>query len=201
MPFTIPPPAPLPGEAMPTPGLAFTAIEFQMLRSLMRLDAAVEEQRQTLRRPVILRIGRGVAGHFRLRVSEWFTTALLLQFGLILYAPPNVFETSPNFAVMARWAAEETWGMLCLAVGGVHLLALTVNGTFPAFRLSPHIRFAASFLACFMWFQITLAIFMSGVGGTGLGTYRLVLALEIYNVIRAGLDVGAVIGRGSVNGR
>lgn len=173
-----------------------------MLRSLMRLDAAVEESRKASRRPVILRIGRGVAGHFRLRVSEWFTTALLLQFGLILYFPPDVFPTSPNFAVMAKWASEETWGHLCLTVGGVHLAALTVNGTFPAFRLSPHIRFAASFIACFLWFQITLAIFMSGVGGTGLGTYRLVLALEIWNVIRAGLDVGASLGRGPpYNGR
>lgn len=187
----LPPAALLPGEVRTLPATLPSMAEEAMVRSLIRLDSALSRVERPPR-PIILRIGRGVTEHFKLRVAEWFATALLLQFGLILYGPDEVFPHSPNLSVMAQWASEQTWGLLCLGTGAIHLLALTINGTFRGFRWSPHIRATASFMACFLWFQITLAIFMSGVGGTGLGTYRLVLALEIWNVIRACVDIGAV---------
>lgn len=197
MSLEIPPPAAFPRgsgfEGLDPPQVS--GVEIALLVPLLRLDVALRSHEARLRRSAPVRVLRGVAAHFRLRVAEWFTTALLLQFGLILFGPGDVFPHSPNLSVMAQWASEETWGALCLGVGGVHLLALTINGTFPAFPFSPHVRAAASFLACFLWFQITLAIFMSGIGGTGLGTYRLVLALEIWNFVRASLDAGRAEGR------
>ena len=190
MTLAVPPPALLPGERCAVSSSA--EVETEILHNLLRLDGALTGYARARRPLILLRLAGGITNHFKLRVAEWFATALLLQFGLILYGPEQVFPNSPNLAVMAQWASEQTWGAICLGVGGVHLAALTVNGTFPGFRFSPHIRAVASFLACFLWFQITLAIFMSGIGGTGLGTYRLVLALEIWNVVRACVDIGAI---------
>lgn len=187
-----PPPPQL--AAPPTP----TEFEPAMLRSLSQLDAAVA---RAARPPLALRLARGITGHFRLRAPEWFAAVLLLQFGYILYAAPDVFPTAPNLAVMAAWAREETWGLCCLTLAGIRLAALTVNGTFPRFRFSPHVRAVSALLACFLWFQVTWAMYLSGVGGTGFGTYRLVLFLELYNVFCACRDTGVVEGRRLGHGR
>ena len=138
--------------------------------------------------------------NFVVRFSEWWATAELLQFGWILYAPPPVFPTSPNLAVLAQWATEETWGAICLLVGAVHLTALIINGTFPRFPYSPHVRALASLLACGLWFQVTFGIWLSGIGGTGFGTYRLIFLLEVWNLVRACQDTGKVEGRRGADG-
>ena len=190
----IPPPAPLPGER-PRATVArrgHSAAEAAMVDALIRLDSGMSAARP---RPVILRLGAGVREHFRLRVSEWFTAALLLQFGWILYFPPDVFSSSPGFRVLAEWANEETWGAGCIVVGLARLAALTINGTFRRFRWSPLIRAVTSFASAYLWMQITLGIWYSGSGLTGVGTYRLVLFLEAWNFMRACLDTGRAMHR------
>ena len=176
--------------------------ESSMVKSLLKIDQVLTQQaQQAQQRPAItIRVLGGITDHFKLRVSEWFATALLIQFGLILYGPEQVFPHAPNFAVLATWASEQTWGLICLILGGIHWAALTINGTFPRFKYSPHVRAISSFLACYLWFQITLGIAMSGQGGTGLGTYRLVLLLELWNFIRACQDVGKTEARRAING-
>lgn len=190
----VPPPAPFPAgwviPADPDPGAPLA--ETYMLRTIQALDVALAQHVRERPNPVWLRIWHGVTNHFHSRLGEWIATGWLIQFGWILYMPPDVFATSPNLAVMAQVATEQTWGAICLVIGGLHLAALSINGTFPRFRWSPHIRAASSLVGFFLWFQIVLAIWQSGVGGTGLGTYRLLLLLEGYNFIRACLDTGAI---------
>lgn len=200
----LPDPAPFPKDWPHSPDDTLenlTMPEQAIVRSLVRLDAALVSYSQDKKRGVLPRLWNGVIGHLKSRVAEWFATALLIQFGYILYSPEEVFPHAPNLAVMAQMASEQTWGIICLAVGAIHLLALTINGTFPSFRFSPHVRAAASFIACFLWFQITISIFLSGIGGTGLGTYRLVFILEFWNFLNASQDVGASEGRRDYNVR
>ncbi|MEE7460706.1 hypothetical protein MFUR16E_04830 [Methylobacterium fujisawaense] len=167
-----------------------------MLISIIRLQAVLAPAPISIPR----RVWHGIRRHFVVRFPEWWATAALLQFGWILYAPPPVFDTSPNLAVLAQWATEEAWGAVCLAVGAVHLLALIVNGSFPRFPYSPHVRAFASFLACGLWFQVTFGIWLSGIGGTGFGTYRLIFLLEVWNLVRACQDTGKVEGRRGSDG-
>lgn len=198
----LPPPAPLWGEKPArrrSPGQR-TAAESAMVEQLMRLDGALAAVERAPARPIILRIGGGIADHFKLRVAEWFATLLLLQFGLIIIATPNVFSITPGFRVMAEWADQSVWGFGCLAVGGAHFAALTINGTFRGFRYSPHIRALACALACYLWLQITLGIYLSGSGSTGVGTYRLVLGLEFWNFVRACLDARRTAARSLSHG-
>lgn len=150
--------------------------------------------------PLWRRVWRGITRHFDHRYGEWWSTALLLQFGWVLYAPPPIFPDSPGFRVLAQWATEETWGLVCLGVGLAHLVALIINGTFPRFIWSPHVRAACSLVAFFLWGQITLGIWLTGTAPTGVGTYRLVCALEIVNFIRAMRDVGVAEGRRASHG-
>lgn len=193
----LPDPAPLPaGFGAGEPLERSQALEAQMLISLIRLQAILTPRSPSVSR----RMWGGVQRHFVVRMPEWFSTALLLQFGWILYFPPDVFAFSPNLNILAQWADEGTWGAICLGIGGVHLFALLVNGTFPRFPYSPHVRGISSLLAFGLWLQITFGIWLSGIGGTGLGTYRLICLLEVYNMVRAFQDAGRSDGRRASDG-
>jgi hypothetical protein len=165
----------------------------KMIRALERLDPALARwARAERRRVALVRFWSGITAHFRTRVTEWFAAALLIQLGVTFYLPPEVFPVQPSWAVLAQIAPEETWGIVMLAIGALRVGALTINGTYQGFRWSPHIRALTAFLSCGVWLQVVMSLWLSPVPGTGLGTYRLILCLELWNVWRAALDVGFV---------
>lgn len=141
---------------------------------------------------MIVRIVKGVTNHFPIRVTDWLSAAMLVNFGLVLLSPANTFAASPAYAMMARVAPEEAWGLVSLFVGLIRIAALLVNGTFPRFRWSPHIRFVASMLSCFVWFQVAFGLELSGSVTTGLAVYRYLVVLEIYNVYLTASEAGEV---------
>lgn len=196
--ITVPAAAPLPSAiAGGKPVLAgHPELEAVMLRALLLLDPAIARwSRAQVRRDMVKRIWRGVADHFRLRATEWFAAAVLIQLGTTLYFPPPAFPTSESWRVMASQMSEEAWGAIFLAIGLLRFAALTINGTFTGFRFSPLIRFVTAFLACGLWLQVVMSIYESSPNGTGYGLYRLVLILELYNLWRAGVDTGIVMKR------
>lgn len=143
---------------------------------------------------IIFRIARGIRVHFPTRVSEWIMTGAVLGWATVLGADHNTFGSSPSFVVLAHYGSEEAWAFLCLFVGLLRLTALTVNGTFRTFRYSPHLRGMASFIACVFWGQIALGICLawsSGGSGTGAVAYSTFMVIEMWNLIRAWVDVGA----------
>ena len=189
----LPPPLPLPAGMGGASSDRSPPIEAAMLKSLIRL---AEVERQILARecPLWRRLWRGIVGHFVVRAPEWWTAGLLVQLGWVFHTAPTLFQSSPTFSVIARWAVEATWGDLCLTIGGLHVLALVINGTFPRFRWSPHVRAATSLLACGMWFLIALGIHLSGTGPTGVRVYGMIFLLEAWNCVRACIDTGTVEG-------
>ncbi len=193
--LVVPAPAPLPNEAAQgviPPGGDPKAGD-AMLRSLLLLDPAIARwSRQRKRREMLKRLWSGIANHFRLRATEWFGCAVLLQLGKTLYFPPPAFPHSESWDVMAAMMSEESWGLIFLAIGALRLAALTVNGTFKGFRFSPHIRCATAFLAAGLWLQVVLSMLEAAPNGTGYVVYRLILLLELYNVWRSAADAGHV---------
>lgn len=193
--LAVPAPAPLPNEAargiLPPDGDPKASAA--MLRSLMMLDPAIARwSRQRKRREMLKRLWSGISGHFRLRATEWFACAILLQLGETLFFPPAAFPHSQSWDVMAAMMSEQAWGAIFLAIGVLRLVALAVNGTFKRFRFSPHIRCATAFLAVGLWLQVVISMLEASPNGTGYVIYRLILFLELYNVWRSAADAGHV---------
>ncbi|TIR24043.1 MAG: hypothetical protein E5X34_13395 [Mesorhizobium sp.] len=148
---------------------------------------------------IILRIAGGIRAHFGIRVTEWIMAAALFMFSTVLLLDPKTFDTSTGFAVIAMYGDEFFWGNLCLAAALFRLIALTVNGTFKQFPYSPHLRAGASLASAVFWGQIALGILVAklllGGGVTGVVAYSTLMAIEMWNVIRAWADVGATLRR------
>lgn len=124
---------------------------------------------------------------FPLRISEWLMSGILLSWGITLLYNPVIFDAPQNYA-LARLATQPVWGWLCLVMGAVRWVALTING---AWRASPHIRMVCAFLSCFFWLQISLGIAGSAIVSTGIAVYPWFLLLDSYNTFRAATDARA----------
>jgi hypothetical protein len=192
MSWQIPPAAPLPiRERAVVDGSP--EVEALMLRALSLLDPALARfARAERRRAALLRFWRGITAHLSTRITEWVAAAFMLQLGWTLYTPPDVLPGQPAWAILTQILYETTWGMVMLTISALRVLALGVNGTYAGFRFSPHVRALTAFLGCGIWLQVVLSLWLSQVPGTALGTYRIILALECWNLWRAGLDVGYV---------
>lgn len=133
-------------------------------------------------------ITRSLKETFPTRASEWALGAIIFLWAVMLSANPDLFVESRSFVPLARIFDQDTWTLLCLAIGGGRLLMLAING---AWRRSPHLRAIAAFISCFFWFQISLGFFQAGTYGTGLAVYPVLFALDVYNTFRAAGDAGS----------
>ncbi len=143
---------------------------------------------------IVLRVYRGVADHFPIRMSEWVMLWPALGLWVGLQISPAMFQTSPSFAYLAHWADERTWAAIIGLCGLMRLLALTINGTFKGFAFSPHIRAAASIVGVGIWSQVSLGFLMAWInaGGapSGAVAWSTMVLLEIMNTYRSWSDVG-----------
>lgn len=137
---------------------------------------------------IIGRVVRGITDHFPARASEWALASMLMLWGNILLSSPGIFQSSTALRELAGFATEAQWGFACLLMGGVRLTALFVNGSFPRFRYSPHIRAVMSYFSCYFWFSISFGILLSQIPTTDLAVYPVLLLLDVYNGHRAACD-------------
>ncbi|ALN73514.1 hypothetical protein [Aureimonas sp. AU20] len=143
---------------------------------------------------IILRVYRGVADHFHIRVSEWIMVwpAIGLWFGLQL--DPAMFAKSASFAFLSSWADESSWSAIIGLCAVFRLAALTINGTFKGFAFSPHIRAAASIVGVAIWSQVSLGFLMAflfaGGAFSGVIAWSTFVIAELWNVVRSWSDVG-----------
>lgn len=134
---------------------------------------------------------KGITGHFALRVADWFLSAIMFNFGLVLAGPAHVLN-HPAFAGLARIADEHVWAAFCLGVGFVRLAALVVNGTYPRFRWSPHIRCLCALASLMVWFNISLGFWLAEVATTGIAVYPWLMLFDVYNVYLSASEAGDV---------
>lgn len=141
--------------------------------------------------PLPVRLYLGIHDHFPARRSEWVLAGIMVAWGALLIAPGPIFNQSKAWSQMAAMMEEGTWGWLAITVGVFRLLALIINGTFSGTwygRWSPHVRALASFMTCFLWFQISFGLWISDAATTGLAVYPGLLVLDAMNIIAATKD-------------
>ncbi len=143
---------------------------------------------------IVRRITRGVVDHFPVRVSEWAMVHPTFWMGVALMFQPDMFETSPSFMELSRWADEKVWSSIAILCGFTRFSALVINGTFSRFIWSPHVRAFASFAGVAFWSQFTLGFAVAAISGEGAWSavvaYSTLLLLELVNVHRSFADIG-----------
>ncbi len=143
---------------------------------------------------VFLRITRGIAAHFPIRLTEWLMAWPALAMGAVLILQPDMFGTSPSFATIAKWGSEALWACVVLACALLRLVALTVNGTFARFPYSPHLRALASITGLAFWSQYGLGFLAAAIFGDGAWSapvaYSTLALAELANLYRSGSDIG-----------
>lgn len=140
---------------------------------------------------MFFRIVLGVSRHFESRITEWAMGGTIMWWGAKLIGPENVWHDSAPWAEMLRWLPENTWGWVCIVLGLLRLIALTVNGTFAdtAYsRFSPHVRGITAIAGATVWFMIFVSV--SAVPTAGSGIYQLPLVLDLWCVFHAWREVG-----------
>lgn len=149
---------------------------------------------------IVFRVVRGVFDHFMSRLPEWICTTIMMSYGLTLLAPPDTFD-GPAYTVMRHYASENTWGMSLTALSSVRLVALIINGTFPAFaKWSVRFRALCASLGCFGWFCVALGLFLATPWAPGARTYTALLLTDVIVAIYLGGQAGKA-DRGIWNGR
>lgn len=105
--------------------------------------------------------------HFAARAPEWFASGTMALWGLYLFLHPNLFE-DPRLSEVFKGLNtfdQSTWATAALTVGVVRGMALFVNG---AYTRTPLIRLLTAFLSAFIWTQVLIGLFKSGVPNLGL---------------------------------
>ncbi len=129
--------------------------------------------------------------HVHIRLGEWLASAILLSLGTVLLAFPHIFEgpMAVSFAMLRQMARQPIWAFAFFIIGGTRIIALYINGRK---RITPYIRMGMAVISCFVWYQFTLGLLLTGIPSTGLAVYPWLLALDIYNVFRSSSDAREV---------
>ncbi len=128
--------------------------------------------------------------HFNIRLGEWLAACLLVSMAVLFLLEPRMFERSPNyFGTMAQLLSQPAWGVVFSLLGSCRMIALYINGRM---GITPYIRMGLAFISCFVWWQVTISLFASGVPGLGWAVVPWLLALDMYNVFRSSADAREV---------
>lgn len=132
--------------------------------------------------------------HWPARKSEWFMAAILTTWGAYVWLHPEMFHAPSTQALLSGLAmisasftieAALFWGPLCVVVGIGRMIALFING---AWTRTPLIRVAASFVSMFVFTQILIGLWDSGVPNTGLVIYPWFVVADLISAYRAATD-------------
>lgn len=126
--------------------------------------------------------------HFRVRVTDWLLSAILVSWGFTLFAVDPRVWALPTFSGLSSIASQTTWATLTLGIGLTRITALFVNGTI---RRSPHARLIGAFLTVLIWVQLSYGMIYSSVVGPAVAIFPWLALADIFNVYRAAMDAGA----------
>jgi hypothetical protein len=141
-------------------------------------------------------IVRSLKQHFPARFPEWLNAGILSLWSIYVLFHPEMFVNAPTAAlfahmvVMAHWwgvaSPALAWGLSGLVVGLFRTGALLVNGLHTR---TPLIRLGTSFASAFIWTQIIVGLWRTGIPNTGLIVYGGLVFADLCSAYRAGCDV------------
>lgn len=130
--------------------------------------------------------------HFPARWPEWFMSGMSFAWGAYMVLHPQVFEQEATRVVLSGMAAmagkfppAALWGLTAIILGFIRGSALFVNG---AYTRTPMIRLVMSFLSAFVWTQVFIGLWKSGVPNISLVVYGGMVVLDIVSAHRAAWD-------------
>lgn len=127
---------------------------------------------------------QGITEHFRYRITSWVCAYIIAGMGIVMLAVPNLFGIDPvshSYGYLARIMPEQGWAALCITLGFWRVFALTINGTFPSFPWSPHMRYVGSFISMFFWFNLIFGPLASMKITFAIPLYSGLFLLDVYN--------------------
>lgn len=147
--------------------------------------------------------------HFPHRKMEWVLAGITSSWGLYTLLHPEMF-TAPGSAAMFAGLAAMTpfsfmpnvlWGAAALVVGVVRAIALYING---AHVRTPIIRAICAFVTMFVFSQIAIGLWQTGIANTGIVVYPWLIAADMLSAYAAGKDAITAeahrrIERGTIN--
>ncbi len=146
--------------------------------------------------------------HWPARKMEWMMTVLVFQWGAYMILHPDMFTnpaTAMPLAKLSQWAevwgADPSlfWGGMAVGMSLLRGAALFING---AYVRTPIGRLVAAFASMFIFTQVSMALWQSGVPNLGMMVYPWLVAVDMLSAYRAGEDaLYAEVQRRSQNGK
>lgn len=137
---------------------------------------------------------RSLSQHWPARKIEWLMAALTFLWGFYILQHPEVFtqrQTSEILSNMVEMAAiyglkpETFWGWGAFSMGLIRATALFVNG---AYVRTPIFRMIAAFGSMFIFTQVSIALYRSGVPNFGIVVYPWLVFADLLSAYRAAQD-------------
>lgn len=138
---------------------------------------------------------RSLRQHWPARKMEWLMSGVLIAWGWYVLLHPGMFYAQGSAQMFSGLKAISdpvtsypalAWGGAAFGVGLARAIALFVNG---AWTRTPLIRVAASFISMFIFTQIVIGLWQSGVPNTGLVVYPWFVIADLLSAYRAAVDV------------
>lgn len=133
--------------------------------------------------------------HWPARKMEWLMSGVLIAWGWYVLMHPAMFYADGSAEMFSGLKAISDpvtpypallWGGSAFLVGLARALSLFING---AWTRTPLIRVIASFVSMFIFTQIVIGLWHSGVPNTGLVVYPWFVVADLLSAYRAAVDV------------
>lgn len=133
--------------------------------------------------------------HWPARKMEWLMAGIMIGWGWYVLTHPHMFYHPATRALLSGLTAISDpftpypalfWGGITFLVGLSRGIALFVNG---AWTRTPLVRVIASFISMFIFTQIVIGLWQSGVPNTGLVVYPWFIVADLLSAYRAAVDV------------
>jgi hypothetical protein len=118
------------------------------------------------------------------RRVEWLLSICLVGVGCIYTFGEGLFQDQ-LYLVHSRIMPQWLWATGALSIGGLRFAALYINGTW---RRSPHLRALGSFLSCFAWFELALAVLQAPIYGATVVIWPVFFVFDVHTTVSAAAE-------------